>query len=446
MRALVAACVLVFVLVSVPAATTYVVRPDGSGDFRTIQLAVDHTYPGDIIELTDGEFLGPGNCDIDFRGRVIAIRSQSGVPEQCVINCNGSAADPHTGFLITDVSGWRASLQGVHVKNGYYPSSGPSIGGGAVFCRSSMAIISNCLFTDCYAARNGGGVCCSDSQVELAQCRFTFNESEQSGGGLHAFESVVAVHGCRFEGNHSHSKGGAVVASAFSSLTLDTCEFYENTTGGFGGAVEVSNRTTAQVLNCLFAGNATQNLYGEGGAVDLRDVVVSLCTFEMCTFWGNSAHTGAAIYSDFCQLVIANCTLYGNAASEGGGIYALRCNSTIENTIIAFSTQGEGVLPSAGSTVEFACTDLYGNAGGDWIPEISSSYGVDGNISEDPIFCDAQNADFHLAEDSPCAPFSPPNPECDLIGAWPVACGSTPVVGTSWGGIRMLFRGGDAAR
>jgi len=51
---------------------------------------------------------------------------------------------------------------------------------------------------------------------------------------------------------------------------------------------------------------------------------------------------------------------------------------------------------------------------------------VDGNISEDPIFCDPQNADFQLAANSPCTPFAPLNPECDLIGAWPVACGSTP--------------------
>jgi hypothetical protein len=53
--------------------------------------------------------------------------------------------------------------------------------------------------------------------------------------------------------------------------------------------------------------------------------------------------------------------------------------------------------------------------------------GTNGNISLDPRFCDYESRDFHLAADSPCAPFTPPNPECGLIGAWPVGCAATAV-------------------
>jgi hypothetical protein len=50
---------------------------------------------------------------------------------------------------------------------------------------------------------------------------------------------------------------------------------------------------------------------------------------------------------------------------------------------------------------------------------IADQYGVDGNISEDPLFCAPETEDFTLQDCSPCAPYSPPNEECSLIGACP---------------------------
>jgi hypothetical protein len=109
----------------------------------------------------------------------------------------------------------------------------------------------------------------------------------------------------------------------------------------------------------------------------------------------------------------------------------------LEWTILAFSLYGGAVM--AGHGVTLSCCDIYGNVGGDWVDYIASQYGINGNISEDPLFCDPENLDFTLHADSPCAPFTPPNPECDLIGAWPVGCGSTPTVATTWGQIKTLF-------
>ena len=55
-------CVSVFGLLLIlclgAAAETYVVTPDGTGDFPTIQTAIDAAGDGDIIELTDGTFTG----------------------------------------------------------------------------------------------------------------------------------------------------------------------------------------------------------------------------------------------------------------------------------------------------------------------------------------------------------------------------------------------------
>jgi hypothetical protein len=115
----------------------------------------------------------------------------------------------------------------------------------------------------------------------------------------------------------------------------------------------------------------------------------------------------------------------------------------LENTVIAFATAGGSIFCIPGdSDPILTCCDIYGNTGGDWTDCIEDQQGINGNISEDPLFCDPGNEDFTLQECSPCAPFSPPNPECDLIGAWPVGCGGTPTIETSWGAVKAMFRQG----
>lgn len=126
----------------------------------------------------------------------------------------------------------------------------------------------------------------------------------------------------------------------------------------------------------------------------------------------------------------------------GGCIFVLTQADppTIENTIIAFSEYCLGLECMPASRVPvLTCCDIYGNQG-DWVGPIAGQYGIAGNISEDPFFCNAEAGDFTLHADSPCAPFTPPNPECDLIGAWPVGCGPTPTLEATWGVIKALFR------
>jgi hypothetical protein len=111
----------------------------------------------------------------------------------------------------------------------------------------------------------------------------------------------------------------------------------------------------------------------------------------------------------------------------------------LHSTIIASCSGGPAVACLDGD-VTLSCCDIHGNTGGDWIGCIADQYGINGNISEDPRFCDSGNGDFTLQDCSPCAPFTPPNPECDLIGAWPIGCGGTPVTKTTWGAVKALFK------
>ncbi|MBU1700852.1 MAG: hypothetical protein KJ970_09725 [Candidatus Eisenbacteria bacterium] len=100
-------------------AAVYTISPDGLGDYPTIQEAVTGCDPGDIIELTDGVFNGDGNRDIEYHGKSIIVRSQSGDPESCIIDCEGSAVEYHRGFYFLYQEDADARVENLKIINGY---------------------------------------------------------------------------------------------------------------------------------------------------------------------------------------------------------------------------------------------------------------------------------------------------------------------------------------
>ncbi len=99
-------------------ALTYLVRPDGNGDFATIQDAIDGANIGDVIELADGVFVGAGNRNISYNGKAITIRSQSGEPETCVIDVQGRHNGlAERGFLFNNNEGPASVLRDVTIVN-----------------------------------------------------------------------------------------------------------------------------------------------------------------------------------------------------------------------------------------------------------------------------------------------------------------------------------------
>jgi hypothetical protein len=130
---------------------TYLVQPDGSGDFPTIQAAINASTNGDVIELGDGAFRGDGNRDIDYHGKAITVRSESINPAFCIIDGEGSESEPHRCFYFHTGEGSGSILEGVTVTGGYVTTS--SSYGGGVRCDVSSPTFRNCLFTANYARR-----------------------------------------------------------------------------------------------------------------------------------------------------------------------------------------------------------------------------------------------------------------------------------------------------
>lgn len=183
---------------------------------------------------------------------------------------------------------------------------------------------------------------------------------------------------------------------------------------GYCGGGMTCRLSSPTVTNCTFSENAAW----DGGGVYCSTGSPSIVN---CTFYGNSASTrGGGLDCDYgSHPTVRACTFSDNSGYTGGGVGCYQSSPTLDNTIIAFSTQGEGVnCEDQSSTPSLTCCDVYGNAAGDWVGYIADQYGVSGNLSLDPLFCEPDSGDYHLAQYSPCADA----PGCELIGAWPVGC------------------------
>jgi predicted outer membrane repeat protein len=475
---------LVAVLVAVPAAATiYEVRPDGTGDFPTIQAAVEAVEDGDVIELTNGTFRGDGNRDVAFLGKEITIRSQSGSPRSCFVDCEGSSGDRHRGFLFVNSENLSSVLEGITIKGGYAYEGGAIKGEGASPTILNCAFIGNnawlggaihgALFTpwleDCHfesnnASATAGALFYDNGNVYLTRCSFKQNlaEAGHGGGAIYLWwAGLRSVTDCAFVGNQA-TLGGAIsgTLSSFPSEIV-RCTFSGNVAyDSAGGAIGLVFGTL-RLTDCLFIGNqaaGTHFLDGGGG------LWLSSLTLEMsgCTIAQNSsgAPGGGFILDDTDgPITVQNSTFFGNSAPEASGFYAWSGDQVlIENSSITFGIGGQAVMCPSDAVIQ--CCDIYGNEGGDWVGPLEDDYGINGNFAANPLFCDpddvgiptlhSQASPYSLHTDSPCLPGNHPDGyDCGLIGAHGPACGPSSsqtgdkgaaVEVTTWGRVKSGYR------
>ncbi|MCK4305688.1 MAG: right-handed parallel beta-helix repeat-containing protein, partial [Candidatus Eisenbacteria sp.] len=387
--------------------TTFVIAPDGTGDFPTIQAAIDAADHGDVIQLADGTFSGEGNRDLDYRGKIITVRSESGNPEACIIDCEGSEQNLRRGVYFA-LGLWEAAvLQGVTITNGYegdlggaiiFDRSSPTVSncvffanhgarGGALHCTTASPTVRECVFRDNVAVEEGGAIYCDDlSFPVMIGCMLEGNTASIHGGGMYCSGSSPTVTDCVFHDN-SADNGGGMSSKDYSCPTISNCTFTENSAQqGNGGGLYLANGSDAAVEHSSFVAN--ESLLGVGAGIYCQD---SGPTVEYTAFLDNLAPQGAAVGCQSATASFTNCTLCWNRASQGAGVWCDGSQITVENTIIAFSPFGDAIHCTGGYSAMVTCSDIYGNAGGDWVGCIDWLEGVFGNISEDPHFCGELN-------------------------------------------------------
>ncbi|MCP4545027.1 MAG: hypothetical protein GY835_01020 [bacterium] len=383
-------------------------------DFATIQEALDYAVDGDTVSLADGTYTGDGNRDLSFRGKAVTVRSSSGDPEACIIDCQGSTNDRHRGFDFGSGEGPESVLEGVTVRNGWMYR------GGGIRCRDTSPTIRNCIIADNSAEYphddegHGGGVYLDTAAPRFVSCLIRDNFSDNSGGGIEARHSPAEFIGCTFVGNATQDYGGGINAEGSSCLTVVDCLFTGNSSWGEGGGIRAG--ASSLIDDCVFRENSCG---GGGGGAWLGDAQITGCLFV-----GNQAYFGGGMASTSFGCRITNCTFVANSAEHGAGLIFFSGaddGGACAGNIIAFNEGGVAILCfDPDGTIPLECCDVFGNEGGDYVDCISSQFGVDGNISADPLFCDAATGDFTLRADSPCAGEN--NPGCGLIGAAGIGC------------------------
>ncbi len=355
-------------------ARTWIVDPSGTGDATTVQEGVNLAIEGDTVCVSCGLYW---EHDVVVRSGIV-LRTETGDPSCATIDAGGNARVFHCEDLdsTTTIEGF--TIQG---------AQGGFLGGG-MYCVDSSPLILSCTFRDNWCSYGGGIYCAGGSHPRLEECAFIDNEVGLGpGGGICCYNpSAPLLINCLFDGNQAPLlSGGAIFA--YGGLTLQECVFINNS-AYFGGAIDCPG--TPEVSGCLFAGNTATLM---GGAI---------YTGGSGSVWGS--------------------TFSGNGAPSGGSIYVnIAGNLYVENSIVAFASMGAGIWceRSASDTGEVAitCSNVFGNAAGDWVGCIENQQGVAGNFSADPLFCD-ETSNFTLDAASPCLSA----PGCGLIGAYGQGC------------------------
>ena len=254
-------------------------------DYDTIQEAIDAAVEPDLIIVDDGVYTGEGNRDIDFKGKAITVRSANG-PDTCIIDCEGTEADPHRGFYFHSGEYDRSVLEGITITNGYaYGDSDNRHGGGAIRCDNSSPTIRNCRFVRNFAAWDGGAINNLNSNPKITNCEFVENSAiANDGGGMNNYDnSYPIITNCIFRGNKSFDWGGAIRNISSSSPMIINCLFTGNQAGGTGAGVFNYNSCRSKIVNCTFAGNSAPKANAIGS--DSQWFKPNTITVTNCIIW-----------------------------------------------------------------------------------------------------------------------------------------------------------------
>lgn len=418
-------------------AVVITVHPDGSGDAATIASALAVAVDGDVIELADGTYTGSGNRDLDPAGVLVTIRSASGGPAACIIDCGGAPGSPHRAFRFHSGEGEAFRVEGVTITGGYAAPSG-----GAISCTSgSSPVFQNCVLRDNTANEVGGAVYCSGgSRPVFRDCVFQGNWGSYYGGAVRAISASPSFTRCHFELNQCVN-GGALSYYRDGTPEIIDCTFVQNDATR-GGAIFIY-ASEALVAGCTFTDNSC---LAEGGGIDNveSELTLSDCVFignhageagggvssggvgwlraDGCLFVGNSSLRGGAVHGQYTALELTACTLVGNRGDLlGSGLTIFFSAAVLERVIIADGEVTPAVhCEEAGFVPVVTCSDIVGHAAGDWTGCLAGLLGTGGNISADPLFCAPAAGDHGLQAHSPAATAA-----CGVMGSEAVGCGVT---------------------
>jgi len=443
---------------------TYVVTPAGTGDYATIQDAIDASANGDTILLGPGTFTGTGNKNLDTNGLALYISSLSGA-QNTIIDCesNGRAFYVHSGetagTVIHDITVTNGEAAALDERGGAVrcDNASPTVlecvflynygeFGGAIFLNESGARIIRSRFVEnnCHTVCDGpggpfswvdnGAIYCEDSDPVIVGNYFTMNKAGnggkgaavggvrstfylvgnefdrngqvQSSGSVYVDSSTVHIFGNSFHDNTG--EGYACVRADNSSGVVRANYFHDNDPYCVAGGVYASNSDLSIDYN-LIADNGGLGIYVSDAAPVLHRNIITRGSF-ICFEYGR----GIALYNS-PGAVITNNVLYENAPtavspggteiSYSGGAPTIESNilyNTNPVAMVACEATPSSPQRAAAAVDTTHLTDNY--FWGDPMAYIYSyTYGCIGQgVYGDPLFCGPAADNWFLQPGSYC--------------------------------------------
>ena len=385
------------------------------GDAATIQGGINLAGPGDTVLVGPATWQGVGNVNLSFGGVDLVLLS-SGGRDVTTIDCGGTTR----GLVFSSGESASAIVQGFTIRDG------SSTTGGGIVIDEASPVIRDCRFVSCYAPNHGGAADIQATSAPLFEdCLFDSNSTIgifHWGGAVQVLDDVSFVR-CTFRDNVSGYAGGAIRIDGAGDVAFESCTFERNT-GTDGGAVVDQSGFPTSFESCTFVENHATST---GGALLLGG---ARHTFTECLFDMNSCDLGGTMYVTLGDAVLLNCTVARTTSDSTSAAFVVvnsGADIDLTNTIIYGSLSGAAVQCLNYGDVTPVCSDLFGNAHGDWVGCVSGEGTLNGNFSDDPFFCDPDSGDFTLDAASPCLNA----PGCGLVGAYGQGCNNNTSVAGS---------------
>ena len=318
--------------------------------------------------------------NITFTGSLTITRSN------LIINGNGNTLNGNNQYRIfyIDSSQSRVTLKNITFKNGLSPAPGSgqdsnrvSCGGAVDFRSSQYCVVDSCTFLNCYSNYGGGALHFSEGSQHntISNCVFKNNRALISGGAIRirtttSQESMYnTIKNCYFEYNRAGfdtSRGGSGGAIEFytGNSLLDNCTFIRNSIvsspsaafGACGGAVELYENSKNNVFkNSIFINNSAP--YANGGAFAINRDTSSNTTIMNCSFIGNKAVSGGAIYFNAANSNIISCFFANDSATtSGGAVYSASVGSVVDSCVFKNCTAPSSNYFYQGNPITFRNT------------------------------------------------------------------------------------------